>query len=89
MPSYSKTQIRGTSYNKMPSPLDLPEEDTPLSRTPDDVPTSPTKPALAIEAPNQEPEPSTDEGIQTLDVGGGDVVKLDKLGPMIINTDGV
>lgn len=73
----------------MPSPLDLPEEDTPQSRTPDDATTSPSKAPLAIEMPEAAPEPAAVEPVQTLDVGGGDVVKLDKLGPMIINTDGV
>lgn len=29
------------------------------------------------------------EEIQTLDLGEGNVIKLDKLGPMIINNDGV
>jgi hypothetical protein len=74
----------------MPSPLDEPEQETPRTRTPDDAPIA-VPAALAIEAPkhNSAPEPSSDEGVQTLDVGGGDVVKLDKLGPMIINTDGV
>ena len=73
----------------MPSPLDQPEQDTPEARTPDNAPTSPSKSALAIEAPKTSPEPAQAEDVQTLDVGGGDVVKLDRLGPMIINTDGV
>lgn len=73
----------------MPSPLDQPEEDTPQTRTPDDEPTSPKKSPLAIELPKPASEPTAEEPVQTLDVGGGDVVKLDKLGPMIINTDGV
>jgi hypothetical protein len=80
----------------MPSPLDYPESSTP-SKTPepDDRPAprsaDETRP-LAIEY--QQPDGSKgevgdEEEVQTLDVGGGNVVKLDKLGPMIINSDGV
>jgi len=48
-------------------------------------PTSPTKAPLAIEdKPHNEMEP----GVTTMNVDGI-AVKLDALGPMIINTDGV
>ncbi|RXK39592.1 hypothetical protein M231_03094 [Tremella mesenterica] len=43
-------------------------------------------PPLAIEAPH--PEVKEEEEVHTLDLGEGNVVKLDKLGPMIINSDG-
>jgi hypothetical protein len=46
--------------------------------------------SLAIEYPQAgaaEPEPA--EEVHTLDVGQGNVVKLDRLGPMIVNSDGV
>ena len=71
----------------MPSPLDQPETSTP-SMTPDDQP----KPQLAIsdtpaEIPTAAEQP--EEEVHVLDVGEGNVVKLDKLGPMIINSDGV
>jgi hypothetical protein len=48
-------------------------------------PTSPKKAPLTIQdkAFNEE-----EEGVTTLDVGGI-AVKLDKLGPMLINNDGV
>ncbi|WVF70408.1 hypothetical protein IAT40_005198 [Kwoniella sp. CBS 6097] len=80
----------------MHNPLDEPTLPTPRSVTPD--PTSepqeePHKP-LAIEPPPSEPGDQTDikdddEGeITTLDLGEGNVVKLDRLGPMIINSDG-
>ena len=56
--------------------------------TPDDQP----KPQLAIsDTPAETPkaaEQPEEEGY-VLDVGEGNVVKLDKLGPMIINSDGV
>lgn len=77
----------------MSNPLDQPEIPTP-------VPPSTATPAaasvsqqdhqsdkrqpLAIEYNN----PSKEEEVQTLDLGEGNVIKLDKLGPMIINNDG-
>jgi hypothetical protein len=73
----------------MPSPLDQPEQPTPADQTAIDQPPQP----LAIEygeATQTAADTSTsDETVQKLDLGGGDVVKLDALGPMIINTDGV
>lgn len=80
----------------MPSPLDYPESSTP-SKTPEpDARPAPrkmdeTRP-LAIEyrqPDSYKGEAGDEEQVQTLDVGGGNVVKLDKLGPMIINSDGV
>jgi len=71
----------------MPSPLDQPETSTP-SMTPDDQP----KPQLAIsDTPADTPKATEqpEEEVHVLDVGEGNVVKLDKLGPMIINSDGV
>ncbi|WWC87361.1 uncharacterized protein L201_002250 [Kwoniella dendrophila CBS 6074] len=80
-----------------------PEPSTPIPETTDSaLPTSaPTNDKgdtaaqrLAIEAPhedNSEPESAQEEAeeeIQTLDLGEGNVIKLDKLGPMIINSDG-
>ena len=78
----------------MSNPLDQPEIPTP-------VPPSTATPAaasvsqqdhqsderqpLAIEYNN----PSKEEEVQTLDLGEGNVIKLDKLGPMIINNDWV
>jgi hypothetical protein len=63
--------------------------------TSDDSTTAPASNSaqrLAIEGPTSNPaqqgESSKDE-IRVLDVGGGNVVKLDSLGPMIINSDGV
>jgi hypothetical protein len=45
-----------------------------------------TPPQLAIASTSHNPAP--EEVVHTLQVGG-DVVKLDALGPMIINSDGV
>lgn len=75
----------------MPSPLDQPEQTTPADKVNDgtteqtevDQPPQP----LAIEF--GEATQTTNEAPQKLDLGQGDVVKLDALGPMIINTDGV
>lgn len=62
--------------NSSSNPLDQPEVPT-LKGTP-----------LAIA---DEPAQSTqlEAGVTTLDVGKGDAVKLDRLGPMIVNSDGV
>lgn len=81
----------------MPSPSDQPEQPTPAEQnenegqdqTAIDQPPQP----LAIEF-GEATQTSTDastaeDSVQKLDLGQGDVVKLDALGPMIINTDGV
>jgi hypothetical protein len=75
----------------MPSPLDQPEQPTPAEKGENEVPEQtdvdqPPKP-LAIEF--GEATQTTNDAPQKLDLGQGDVVKLDALGPMIINTDGV
>ncbi|ORX36127.1 hypothetical protein BD324DRAFT_652030 [Kockovaella imperatae] len=76
----------------MPSPLDQPEAATPAPAEPDstnpNIPESLSTKAkpLAIEG-NQVKDKAEDE-VTVLDVGGGNVVKLDRLGPMIINSDG-
>ena len=80
----------------MPSPLDEPEQPTP-SKTPQPDGVSSARDStqpLAIEAGQAgATEFRKDEGeveeVHTLDLGEGNVVKLDKLGPMIINSDGV
>lgn len=48
-------------------------------------------PPLAIESPQSSSAQGLgkDQGTQTLDLGEGNVIKMDKLGPMIINSDGV
>ena len=78
----------------MPSPLDEPEQPTP-SQTPVPEPETQGTDALksqplAIESgkANEGKQPGDGE-VKTLDVGEGNVVKLDHLGPMIINSDGV
>ena len=81
----------------MPSPLDQPEQPTPAEQNDNEV-----QDQIAVDQP---PQPqaieygeatltatdasATDQTVQKLDLGQGDVVKLDGLGPMIINTDGV
>lgn len=70
----------------MPSPLDQPESPTP-SQTP--APDRSAARPLAIEYDKAAAAKDDSEEIHSLDVGGGNVVKLDKLGPMIINSDGV
>ncbi|OCF59293.1 hypothetical protein L486_03796 [Kwoniella mangroviensis CBS 10435] len=79
----------------MSNPLDAPESASPQSSTPVPETTdtnSPTKgqQPLAIEdAPQEDVSAEQDEEeIQSLDLGEGNVIKLDKLGPMIINSDG-
>ncbi|KAK4685137.1 hypothetical protein P7C73_g5023, partial [Tremellales sp. Uapishka_1] len=73
----------------MPSPLDQPEIPTP-SHTP--IPSTPAEPAphkpLAIEAPSTSAATSPEDPVHILNVTEGNVIKLDKLGPMIINSDG-
>jgi len=81
----------------MPSPLDQPEQPTPAEQNDNEVQDQtafdqPPQP-LAIEY-GEATQTTTDaltakETVQKLDLGQGDVVKLDALGPMIINTDGV
>ncbi|OWZ41849.1 hypothetical protein C356_03738 [Cryptococcus neoformans c45] len=77
----------------MSNPLDQPEIPTPVppsTATPTPASAdqqdhqSDKRQPLAIEYNN----PSTEEEVQTLDLGEGNVIKLDKLGPMIINNDG-
>ena len=80
----------------MPSPLDQPETSTPSQRIDNDA--SIAQP-LAVELPPAgDSRQTSDKGraveadgeeVHTLDVGEGNVVKLDRLGPMIINSDGV
>ena len=74
----------------MPSPLDQPETDTPV-QTPDDSTTdtqsgSTQKRALEYASAEQVKE---EDKVHSLDLGEGNVVKLDALGPMIVNSDGV
>ena len=78
----------------MSNPLDQPEIPTPVppsTATPTPAAAdqrdhqSDKRQPLAIEYNN----PNTEEEVQTLDLGEGNVIKLDKLGPMIINNDGV
>jgi len=79
----------------MPSPLDQPELPTPRrSPAKEDTTYPSTTPApLAITDkpanPQAEDGKEEEEEVHVLDVGEGNVVKLDKLGPMIINSDGV
>lgn len=78
----------------MPSPLDQPESDTPSQTTTPDPQAQDQAQRLAIEYDQVAAQQATDqadetEQVHSLDVGGGNVVKLDKLGPMIINSDGV
>jgi hypothetical protein len=70
----------------MPSPLDQPEMPIP-SQTPPPT-TERSGPPLAIENSSDQPTPSEPE-TKVLDLGEGNIVKLDNLGPMIINSDGV
>lgn len=81
----------------MPSPLDQPEQPTPAEQdakdAQDQISTDQPPQPLAIEygeaTQTASGAPTADETVQKLDLGQGDVVKLDALGPMIINTDGV
>lgn len=80
----------------MPSPADEPGKATSPQRPETEDP--PLQP-LIIEAPARNVSGQTgneagavggdSEEVHALDVGEGNVVKLDKLGPMIINSDGV
>jgi hypothetical protein len=56
-----------------------------------DTGAEPSKKPLAIADAPENPEATTkpEDQVHTLDVGEGNVVKLDALGPMIINSDGV
>lgn len=76
----------------MPSPLDQPEQPTSADNagnesTTQTEPDQPPQP-LAIEF-GEATQTASEPEVQKLDLGQGDVVKLDSLGPMIINTDGV
>lgn len=80
----------------MPSPLDQPELPTPAEQssnvTQDQIEADQPPQPLAIEygqATQTANDATTADSVQKLDLGQGDVVKLDALGPMIINTDGV
>jgi hypothetical protein len=75
----------------MPSPLDQPEQSTPAETSQDE-----SQNKLELDQPPQplaiefgEATQTASDTVQKLDLGQGDVVKLDALGPMIINTDGV
>ena len=76
----------------MPSPLDEPELPTP-SQTPQSDSTEAN--VSTSDATNAQPlaigdKPSQEvEQVQMLNLGEGNVIKLDILGPMIINSDGV
>ncbi|KAK8846577.1 hypothetical protein IAR55_005663 [Kwoniella newhampshirensis] len=76
----------------MSNPLDDPSIPTPQPTTPNpDTSSDSTSPhtLLAIEGPSSSTETEEkDDGTKVLDLGGGDIIKLDKLGPMIINSDG-
>jgi hypothetical protein len=78
----------------MPSPLDQPEQPTPAEQSSNEASKQseidqPPQP-LAIEyGEATQTVVTADDTVQKLDLGQGDVVKLDALGPMIINTDGV
>lgn len=78
----------------MPTLLDQPESS--ISSMNPDVPeldasdVADKSPPLAIEFQPSEVETNQEpEEVQKLDLGQGNVVKLDSLGPMIVNTDGV
>jgi hypothetical protein len=81
----------------MPSPLDQPEQPTPAEQNENgaqdqtEVDQPPQPLAIEFGEATQTASDATpaDETVQKLDLGQGDVVKLDALGPMIINTDGV
>ncbi|WWC58982.1 uncharacterized protein I303_101528 [Kwoniella dejecticola CBS 10117] len=77
-----------------------PQPETPIPETTDDMtpqsgiaPTASANQRLAIEntlpsdQSKSQPEQEEEE-VHTLDLGEGNVIKLDKLGPMIINSDG-
>lgn len=82
-----------------PSHSPIPADETTSSRAP--PPPHPLPLAITDEPAQRDPSqpsqrnPQSDETeadgveVQSLDLGDGNVVKLDKLGPMIINSDGV
>ncbi|WWD21894.1 hypothetical protein CI109_106382 [Kwoniella shandongensis] len=76
----------------MSNPLDQPSIDTPQSSsTPTQAEPTPSHQRLAIEGSSSSSAitpTKEDEEVHTLDLGEGNVIKLDKLGPMIINSDG-
>ncbi|WVR04264.1 hypothetical protein IAU60_001264 [Kwoniella sp. DSM 27419] len=77
----------------MSNPLDQPSAPSPQPSTPVPETSDARAEPLSIEGPpahgqgSEEPVEAEAE-IHTLDLGEGNVVKLDKLGPMIINSDG-
>ena len=55
-----------------------------------DQPEIPTPKGTPLAIAHQPAQPTPVEAdVTTLDVGTGDAVKLDRLGPMIVNSDGV
>lgn len=78
----------------MPSPLDQPDSSIP-EQTPDENDQKSPEPIanprpLAIEHKSADSTKQPEaEQVHSLDLGAGNVVKLDRLGPMIVNTDGV
>lgn len=47
-----------------------------------------TKPVLAIEDGNETSGRDVGDDVKTIDVANGEPVKVDKLGPLVLNTDG-
>ncbi|WWC67484.1 uncharacterized protein I206_101392 [Kwoniella pini CBS 10737] len=86
----------------MSNPLDAPsspspQPETPIPETTDDLSpstnidsSSKIHQPLAIEDSKeaQSSIPQKEEEVHVLDLGEGNIIKLDKLGPMIINSDG-
>lgn len=80
----------------MPSPLDDPEQPAPsevqggsvvVSNVNDDQPPQPL--AIDFGEASGESGHTQDPTVQTMDLGEDNVIKLDSLGPMIVNSDGV
>jgi hypothetical protein len=78
----------------MPSPLDQPEFSIP-AQVPDEIDTkspetvsNPRPLAIEDKSADSTKQPEAEQ-VHSLDLGAGNVVKLDRLGPMIVNTDGV
>lgn len=85
-----------TTISTMPSPLDQPEQVTPAEQAPqetaessttDDQPPQPL--AIDFGEASNNPENPQDGPVQPMDLGGDNIIKLDSLGPMIVNSDGV
>lgn len=87
----SSTRFTLRTYDpKMPSPLDQPESSTPnTSQVSDDQPFQPTQPPTKLSIEYDPKKEEEEEETKTLDLGEGNIIKLDKLGPMIVNSDGV